>query len=71
MRTVHTEPHDAALARMVEQIDARLRALRMMRSTVPALAGVDFERAADLTAQAAAAVREGVAGYAMLVAVKD
>jgi arsenite methyltransferase len=71
MRTVHTERHDAALARMVEQIDARLRALRMMRSTLPALASVDFERAAELTAQAAAAVRDGVAGYAMLVAVRQ
>jgi arsenite methyltransferase len=71
MRTVHTERHDPALARMVEQIDARLRALRMMRSTIPALAGVDFDRAADLTAQAAAAVRDGIAGYAMLVAVRD
>jgi ubiquinone/menaquinone biosynthesis C-methylase UbiE len=71
MRTMHTERHDAALARMVEQIDARLRALRMMRSTTPALAGIDFERAAELTAQAAAAVRDGVAGYAMLVAVRQ
>jgi arsenite methyltransferase len=68
--TVHSEPHDAALARMVEQIDARLRALRMMRSTVPALASVDFDRAAELTAQAAAAVRDGVAGYALLVAAR-
>jgi ubiquinone/menaquinone biosynthesis C-methylase UbiE len=68
LRTVHTERHDAALARMVEQIDARLRALRMMRSTIPALAGVDVDRALELTAQAAAAVREGIAGYALLVA---
>jgi arsenite methyltransferase len=71
LRTVDTERHDAALARMVEQIDARLRALRMMRSTMPALASVDFERAAELTAQAAAAVRDGIAGYAMLIAVRD
>jgi hypothetical protein len=43
----------------------------MMRSTLPALVSVDFERAAELTAQAAAAVRDGVAGYAMLVAVRQ
>lgn len=70
LRTVHTERHDPALARMVEQIDARLQALGMMRPSMPALAGVDFERAAELTGQAAAAVREGIAGYAMLVAVR-
>jgi ubiquinone/menaquinone biosynthesis C-methylase UbiE len=69
LRTVHTERHDDALARMVEQIDARLIALRMVRSSVPALADVDFDRAAELTGQAAAAVRDGIAGYAMLVAV--
>jgi len=68
---VHTEGHDAALARMVEEIEARLRALRMIRSTVPALASVDLDRALDLCAQAAAAVRDGVAGYAMLVAVRE
>jgi SAM-dependent methyltransferase len=71
LRTAHTERHDAALARMVEQIESRLRALRMLRSTTPALAGVDFDRGLELTAQAAAAVRDGVAGYGMLVAVRE
>jgi hypothetical protein len=66
LRTVHTERHDAALARMVEQIDARLRALRMVR--LPALESVDFDRGLALTAEAAAAVRDGIAGYALLVA---
>jgi arsenite methyltransferase len=63
-----TENHDTALAGMVEQIDARLRALRMRRS--PAPAGVDLDRALDLTAQAAHAVASGVAGYALLLAEK-
>ncbi|HVS41269.1 MAG TPA: methyltransferase domain-containing protein [Candidatus Dormibacteraeota bacterium] len=71
LRTVHTERHDAALARMVEEIDARLRALRMVRAAVPAIEGIDVDRALDLCAQAAAAVRDGVAGYAMLVAVRE
>jgi arsenite methyltransferase len=71
LRTVHTERHDGALARMVEEIDARLRALRMIRASVPALAGVDLDRALELCAQAGAAVREGVAGYAMLVAERE
>jgi hypothetical protein len=35
---------------------------------MPALAGVDVDRALELTAQAATAVREGIAGYALLVA---
>ena len=60
------EPHDAALSRMVAQIDARLRALRM----TPTLAGVDLDRALHLTRQAADAVAAGVAGYAVLVAEK-
>jgi arsenite methyltransferase len=68
LRTVRTERHDAALARMVEEIDARLRTLRMIRASVPALDGVDLDRALELCAEAAAAVRDGVAGYAMLVA---
>ena len=71
LRTVHTERHDAALARMVEEIDARLRALRMIRTTVPAMEGIDFDGALDICARAAVAVRDGVAGYAMLVAVRE
>ena len=43
----------------------------LIRSTVPALASVDLDRALDVCAQAAAAVRDGVAGYAMLVAVHE
>jgi len=71
LRTVRTERHDAALAAMVEQIDARLRALRMVRDALPALAGIDVDGALSLTAQAATAVRDGIAGYAMLVAERE
>lgn len=71
LRTVHTERHDEALARMVEEIDARLRALRMIRPSVPALAGVDLDRALALCAEAASAVAQGIAGYALLVAVRE
>ena len=69
LRTVLREAHDDALARMIEQIDARLTALRVVRS--PALAAIDFDRARERTALAAKAVREGVAGYALLVAEKE
>jgi arsenite methyltransferase len=64
------EAHDGALARMVEQIDARLRLIRLSAGNIPALAGVDVGRVLDLTGQAARAVASGVAGYALLVAEK-
>ena len=63
-----TESHDDALARMIEQIDARLVAFRIAK--VPALAGIDFDLARERTALAAQAVRDGVAGYKLLVAEK-
>src|SRR5690349_12619764 len=63
-----TESHDDALERMVEQIDARLVAFRMAK--LPALASVDFDLARERTAQAARAVRDGIAGYSLLVATK-
>lgn len=69
LKTVVREAHDAALARMIEQIDARLAALAVVRS--PALAGIDLDRARERTALAAQALREGVAGYVLLVAEKE
>jgi arsenite methyltransferase len=63
-----TESHDDALARMIEQIDARLVAFRMAK--LPALADVDFDLARERTAQAARAVRDGIAGYSLLIARK-
>jgi len=69
LRVTLTESHDAALAKMIDQIDARLMAFRM--TAAPALAGVDFDVARQRTALAAEAVREGIAGYALLVAEKD
>src|SRR5206468_3038742 len=69
LTVLKTESHDDALARMVEQIDARLVAFRMAK--LPALAGVDFDLARERTAQAARAVRDGIAGYSLLVATKE
>lgn len=67
LRVTLSESHDVALARMIEQIDGRLRAFKMM-----GLPGVeiDFESALGYTAHAARAVREGMAGYHLLVAEK-
>jgi arsenite methyltransferase len=63
-----TESHDDALARMVEQIDARLRAFRLAK--VPALETVDFDTALERVALADRAVHDGIAGYSLLVAEK-
>jgi hypothetical protein len=68
LRVTAIENHDGALARMVAQIDARLRAYRMLR--LPALTGVDIDRALTLTAQGAHAVTTGAAGYTLLIAEK-
>jgi len=70
LSAVHTERHDDALARMVDQIDARLRMLRAVGSAQPALAGIDWDAALRMTGLAAEAVRAGAAGYALLVAEK-
>ncbi len=70
LRTTVTEHHDQTLAGMVEQIEARLGALRMMAGRMPALADVDFDRALELTGKAQRAVADGSAGYALLVAEK-
>jgi len=67
LRVVRTEAHDEALARMVGQIDARLRALGAI-----GLPGVDLAAAEPYLAAAARAVRSGIAaGYRVLAAVKD
>jgi ubiquinone/menaquinone biosynthesis C-methylase UbiE len=68
LKVTLTEAHDDALAAMVDQIDARLRAFRMVK--VPALAAIDFDVALDRTALAARAVGDGIAGYSLLVAEK-
>ncbi len=63
-----TERHDAALERMIDLIDARITALAM--TGTPALAGIDVEAVRRRVRAAKAAVADGVAGYALLVAVK-
>ncbi len=68
LTVTRTEAHDDALAEMVDQIDARLRAFRIAK--VPALEGIDFDTALERVAAAARAVRDGIAGYSLLVAEK-
>ncbi|MGH9285972.1 MAG: class I SAM-dependent methyltransferase, partial [Acidimicrobiales bacterium] len=63
-----SEPHHEALAGMLHQIDARLRALRII-----GLSGVsvDFDAVLGYLAAAARAVAAGAAGYHLLVAEKS
>jgi len=68
LRVTLTEHHDAALAAMIDQIDARLVAFRMAK--VPALDSIDFDQARRRVAAAGRAVQEGIAGYKLLVAEK-
>jgi arsenite methyltransferase len=68
LTVTRTEAHDDALAEMVTQIDARLRAFRLAK--VPALESIDFDTALERVAAAERAVREEIAGYSLLVATK-
>ena len=63
-----TEDHDDGLARMIDQIDARLVAFKM--AGVPALETIDFDQARRRVALAGRAVADGIAGYKLLVARK-
>jgi hypothetical protein len=63
-----TEQHDDAMHAFVDQIDARLKALRLIPTVRSALAGLDLDRALDLTRHASRAVAQGLIGYGVLVA---
>lgn len=70
LRTVRTERHDEAMARMIDQIEARIGVLRMTAGQRLADAGVDVGAVLDYTALARRAVAGGLIGYALLVAEK-
>jgi ubiquinone/menaquinone biosynthesis C-methylase UbiE len=68
--TVSVEEHDGAMARMIEQIEARLTVLRMSAAGRLAAAGVDVDAVLRYTALAKQAVADGLIGYCLLVAEK-
>lgn len=70
LRTVHTETHDQAIARMIDEIDARLRLLRMTAPARLTDTGVDVPAVLRYTGLARQAVADGLIGYALLVAEK-
>ncbi len=69
--SVLVETHDDALAKMVRDIQGRLLAAELMVKLEKIhLAGVDFQEAKTMAAQAVAAVLSGLLGYALLTAKK-
>jgi arsenite methyltransferase len=70
LRTMRTEAHDDALARMIDQIEARLGVLRMTAADRLAEAGVDVDAVLRYTVLARQAVTSGLLGYTLLVAEK-
>lgn len=70
LRVVSTQAHDDALARMIGQIEARVRLLRMTAADQLAAAGVDTGAVLRYAALAGRAVADGLIGYRLLVAEK-
>jgi arsenite methyltransferase len=68
LRITRMERHDAAAARMVDQIEARLTVVRLTARAQAAALGLDFDRAPAVLAAAKAALAGGVLGYGLLVA---
>jgi hypothetical protein len=62
-----SEPHDEALARMIDQIEGRFRAASLIG--LPGVAG-NLEAVLRVTTAAARAVADGIAGYQLIVARK-
>ncbi len=70
LRIMHTGRHDAAMRRMIDQIEGRLGVLRMTARARAEALGLDFARAPAVLAAARAAVADGLLGYGLLVAGK-
>jgi len=68
--TRHTESHDSALLRMIDQIEARVHLARMTHAPVLEEAGVDIDAVLRYTDLARIAVTDGRLGYALLIAQK-
>lgn len=70
LRVTRIERHDAAIGRMIDQIEARLEFLRLTARARIESYGIDVERSRPVLEAARAAVADGVLGYALLVAEK-
>jgi arsenite methyltransferase len=70
LRVTRTERHDVAMARVIDQIEARLTVVRLTARAQAEALGLDFDRAGPVLATARAAVADGTIGYGLLVAEK-
>jgi SAM-dependent methyltransferase len=68
LRVDHIERHDEALVATIEQVQTRLRALRL--ADLPILRPYDLRRGIDIARRAADVVRRRGAGYMVLTATK-
>jgi arsenite methyltransferase len=71
LRVTHTERHDEALVRMIDQIEARLTVVRLTARERLEAQGIDLDSVGPVLAAARKAVGDGVLGYGMLVAEKS
>ncbi len=70
LRVAHTEPHDGAVDRMLDQIESRLTLLRMTAADRLSAAEVDVDSVLYYSRLARQAVTDGLIGYALLTAQK-
>jgi hypothetical protein len=70
LRVRATEHHDDAMARMIDQIEARLKLVALTAPERATTLGLDLDRAGEVFAAARAAVADGSLGYALIVADK-
>lgn len=70
LRVTYTETHDTAIARMIDQIEARLGLIRMTAKDRLDELGIDLAEAPSLLAAARSAVDDGTIGYGLLIAQK-
>jgi SAM-dependent methyltransferase len=68
LRVRHTERHDAAIVRLIDQIEARLALVRMTARAKAEALGLDFARVGPMLAAAREAASAGLIGYGLLVA---
>jgi len=68
LRTTSVEAHQDAIARMIDQIEARLAVLRMTAADHLTAAGIDVDAVLQYTLLARQAVAQGLVGYALIIA---
>jgi len=70
LRALHTETHDDALVRMIDQIEARLHLMQMTQQDVVIAAGIDVDKVLEFIDVARRAIADRLLGYALVVAEK-